>query len=321
MWYNWGIMTNQDELQLNTVSGSVAAKEIMLVEAHAHVWINPPRGVAPRYRFELNDPRRIEAELKDFRSAGGTLLLDCQPGGAGRDARMLAKLSQAAELHIAAVTGFHLSGFYPADFWLWRASEQDAASYFVNELTTGLQEKEGSLAAAIKVGFLDKIEGQTRVLMEAAAEAARQTGAGVLFHTEGGHNVEALPLFFEDRGVPISRLYLCHVDRRPDIGLHRELAAAGALLGYDSFIRPDTKPEQNVWPLLVAMVNGGLAGRIAISLDMARKSRWQHYGGGPGLVALPDNILPRLHHEGFSETDVAGLVGQNVVRFLIRAQS
>lgn len=311
-------MTEQTEPLIQTVTGSVAANTVTLADAHAHVWINPPPGVPPKHRFELNDPRRIEAELRDFRSAGGTLLLDCQPGGCGRDAAMLAKLAQSAELPIACVTGFHLSVYYPAGFWLWRASEHEAASYFINELTTSVQEKEGVLAAAIKLAFIDKIEGQTRVLMEAAAEAARQTGAGLLFHTEGGRNVEALPLFFEDRGVPLSRLYFCHVDQRPDLGLHRELARAGALLGYDTFVRPTTKPEQNVWPLLLAMVKAGLAGHIAIGLDMARSSSWRHFGGGPGLVALPDQILPRLHHEGLSESLVAQLTGQNIVRFLVR---
>jgi len=312
-------MTNPPtNLHLQTVTGPIAASSLTLADAHSHVWLNPPPGVAPKWRLELTDPRRIEAELKDFRSAGGTLLLDCQPGGGGRDARMLAKLAQAAEVAIAAVTGFHLPGYYPAEFWLWRATEHEAAAYFSNELTVGLQEQENARAAVIKVGFMGQIEGQYRVLMEAAAEAARQTGAGLLFHTEAGDNVEALPTFFEDRGVPITRLYFCHVDKRPDLGLHRELARAGALLGYDTFVRPLTKPEQNVWPLLQAMVNAGLSGQIAIGLDMARSMYWRHYGGGPGLVVLADEILPRLHHLGWSEAIVADLTGQNIVRFLAR---
>jgi phosphotriesterase-related protein len=181
-----------------------------------------------------------------------------------------------------------------------------------------MQEKEGALAAVIKVGFDGKIEGQTRVLMEAAAEAARQTGAGLLFHTEAGLNAETLPRFFEDRGLAAERLFLCHLDQRPDFGLHRELAQAGALLGYEAFNRPLAKPEQNVWPLLLQMVRAGYANHIAVGLDMARSTRWRHYGGNPGLVALPDVILPRLHHEGLTETEAAALTGQNVARFLAR---
>jgi phosphotriesterase-related protein len=309
-------------MELQTVTGPVSLEEIKLVDGHAHVWIEPPKGVSPKFRFELNNPYLIEAELKDFRSAGGTTLIDCQPGGCGRDARMLVKFSEATELHITATTGFHLQRYYPAEYWLWSAAEYAAVEYFVNELTTGLQEKDEALATTIKVGYEGEIEGQTRILMDAAAEAARQTGAALLFHTEEGRNVEALPLFFEDRGVATNRLYLCHMDKRPDLGLHRELAQAGALLGYDTFLRPTYKPRQNLWPLLLAMVNDErLEDHIAIGLDMARASMWRHYEDGPGLVTLPDRILAHLHNEGLSESTVSKLAGENVAKFLVRQKS
>jgi phosphotriesterase-related protein len=305
-------------MSLQTVTGQVAIEDVKLADGHAHLWLEPPQGVAPQARLVLNNPQLIEAELKDFRSAGGTTLIDCQPGGCGRDGRMLAKFAEATGVHITATTGFHLERYYPADYWLWSASERSAADYFSGELTGGLQEQAGVLATTIKVGFGGDIEGQTRVLMEAAAEAASRTGAALLFHTEQGRNVDALPLFFEDRNIPASRLYLCHVDKRPDIGLHRELAQAGTLLGYDTFVRPKYKPEQNAWPLLFDMVNSGYADHIAIGLDLALSTMWRHYDDGPGLVALPDQILPRLHAQGLSESVVARLTGQNVARYLVR---
>ena len=189
-------------MELQTVTGPVPIEDVKLADGHAHLWIQPPKGITPKARLELNNPRLIEAELKDFRSAGGTTLIDCQPGGCGRDAGMLVKLSEATELHVTTTTGFHLSRYYPAGSWLWSASEKAAVDYFVNELTVSVQEKEGVLATTIKVGYEGKIEGQTRVLMDAAAEAACQTGAALLFHTEQGQNVQELPLFFEDRGIP-----------------------------------------------------------------------------------------------------------------------
>jgi phosphotriesterase-related protein len=305
-------------MNLQTVLGPTPVEDVKMADAHAHVWIDPPKGVAPKARFELNNARLIEAELKDFRSGGGTTLIDCQPGGTGRDARMLVKLSEAAGLHITATTGFHLERYYPGDYWLWSATEKAAADYFINELTAGVQEKGEVLAAAIKVGYAGKIEEQTRILMEAAAEASRQTGAALLFHTEEGFNVEALPLFFEDRGVAANRLYLCHMDKRPDVGLHQELAQAGVLLGYDTFVRTTYKPNQHAWPLLLEMIQKGYDGHIAIGLDMARSSMWRHYGGWPGLVVLPEQILSRLYSEGLSESVVEKLIGQNVARFLAR---
>lgn len=305
-------------MELQAVTGPVPLEEIKLVDGHSHLWIDPPRGVAAEARLELNNPARIEAELKDFRSAGGTTLIDCQPGGCGRDAGMLAKFAEVTGLHITTTTGFHLPRYYPDGYWLWAASDQAAVDYFVGELTAGVHEKDGVLATTIKVGYDGTIEGQKHLLMEAAAEASRQTGAALLFHTEQGHNVEDLPLFFEDRGVPTGRLYVCHVDKRPDLGLHRELVQAGLLLGYDTFVRTKYRPEENVWPLLLKLVEDGFEDHIAIGLDLAQSSMWRHFNGEPGLVALPDDILPRLTNEGLHETVVSKLVARNVAQFLSR---
>ncbi len=303
---------------LQTVTGPADPAAVGLADGHGHAWIMPPPGVAPDYRLELHDVAVIKAELSDFRSAGGGLLVDCQPGGCGRDARMLAQLATETGLFITATTGFHRQVYYPPDHWLWSATVEATAAYFVEELTQGTRESGGRVrAATIKVGYEGVIEGQTRVLMEAAADAARQTGAVILFHTERGRNVEALLSFFGERGVPPERLYICHVDKRPDFGLHRELAEAGALLGYDTFVRPKYDPEHGVWPLLRRMVAAGLAGSIAIGLDLALPEMWRHYGGGPGLLALPERIIPRLRQEGFDRPTIARLTGQNVARRLV----
>jgi predicted metal-dependent phosphotriesterase family hydrolase len=305
-------------MMFQTVIGAVPVEQVELADAHAHAWIAPPAGVPAENRYELDNYEAIRAELDDFRAAGGTTLIDCQPGGCGRDANRLRDLAQATGLHITATTGFHLRKYYPPDSWLWSAPVEKAAAYFVGELTTGMVETGGTLrATTIKIAYEGTISGQPRVLMEAAAEAARQTGALLLFHTERGANVEALPAFFAERGIPANRLYLCHVDKRPDIALHRELAQAGVLLGYDTFVRPQYDPEQGAWPLLKTLVADGLSGHIAISLDLAMASLWRHYGGQVGLVFLPQQIIARLQAEGFSTTIIHQLTAQNIASRLV----
>jgi predicted metal-dependent phosphotriesterase family hydrolase len=305
-------------VKVRTVTEPVAVEEIQLADAHGHVWIDPPVGINPKARFELTDHQAIEAELKEYHQAGGTAIVDCQPGGCGRDAKMLARLAEETGLYITATTGFHRQIYYPDQYWLWSASESAAADYFVEELLSGTRETDGEIpATTIKVGYEGVIEGQTRILMEAVAEAARQTGALILFHTEQGRNIEALPAFFDKRGVAPDRSYLCHVDRRPDFGLHRELAQAGVLLGYDTFIRPNYNPDQGVWPLIQQMVEADLTNHIAVGLDLGIASMWRSYGGQPGLLALPEKILPRLHEAGINDSVIAQLTGQNVARYLV----
>src|SRR4029434_6511644 len=111
-----------------------------------------------------------------------------------------------------------------------------------------------------------------------------------------------------------------HIDQRPDIGLHRELAQAGALLGYDTFIRPTTKPEREVWPLLKAMVTLGWVRHIAIGWEMGSTSLWRHYGGQPGLIALPDQLIPRLRAEEIDDAIIDRLIGKNVAEYLAKRE-
>ncbi len=305
-------------MNLLTVTGPIPVEAVRLADGHAHLWISPPDGLAPGSRLALDDYETIRAELTDCRAAGVTTLIDCQPGGCGRDAGMLRRLAEATGLHVTATTGFHRQTYYPAQSWLWSASEEAAAAYFVEELTVGTRETGGTVrATTIKVGYEGVIDGQSRVLMEAAALAARLTGAAILFHTEQGQNVEALLPFFADRGVAPARLYLCHMDKRPDSGLHRELARAGVLLGYDTFARPKYHPEQNAWRLIHALIADGLDHAIAIGLDLALSATWRRYGGQPGLSFLPEQIVPRLRAEGIGEASIRRLTGQNVAERLV----
>jgi len=306
-------------MELQTVAGLVLVDEVRLADGHAHAWISPPEGVAPEDRIQLDDVTAIQAELRDFQAAGGTTLIDCQPGECGRDATMLVRIARQTGLHITATTGFHQQKYYPPQHWLWSVSAAAAAAYFVEELTVGMRETGGTVrATTIKVGYDGVIDGQRQVLMEAAAEAARRTGAAILFHTERGNNVEALLPFFADRGVPANQLYLCHVDKRPDGGLHRELAQAGVLLGYDTFLRPKYDPDQGAWALIRALVADGLSDHIAIGMDLAIASMWRRIGGGPGMPALPEQIVPRLRTEGIPEAVIIQLAGRNVAWYLVR---
>src|SRR5215813_6253735 len=98
-------------MKLQTVTGLIPVEDVKLADGHAHAWIQPPPGLVQDKSDEtipvLNEFEPIMLELDDFKQAGGTTFIDCQPGGCGRDARMLVKLSEATGVQITAVTGFH----------------------------------------------------------------------------------------------------------------------------------------------------------------------------------------------------------------------
>ena len=100
-------------------------------------------------------------------------------------------------------------------------------------------------------------------LITAAAQASLESGLTIEMHTQKGQAVEEFIEFFDQQGLPPQQLVICHIDKRPDHGLHMELAQAGYMLEYDTFFRPNTSRRRTLWPLLEDMVNHGLAGSLA----------------------------------------------------------
>jgi 5-phospho-D-xylono-1,4-lactonase len=319
-----------------TVAGRpLDPRERAWVDGHAHAWIAPPDGVASDVALRLDDEGAQCDALAAFARAAGerrAALIDCQPPGTGRDARRLAALSAASGVAIACVTGFHLARYYPGARRPWRDADE-AVRAFVGELDDALAELPGRRAAAVKGAHTGVIRAD-RPWWEAVAEAHVRTGACVLVHTERGAGAIDLVGWLEDRGVAPSRIYLCHVDKLPDLGLHRELAEGGVLLGYDTFVRPAYAPDERVWPLLRAMVAAGLARSVAIGLDLAVAAMWRAAdaetdtgapgdgppagGAGVGPVALLDTIHPRLADAFADEAVVSALLGGNVLTRLAR---
>jgi hypothetical protein len=101
----------------------------------------------------LIDWQAIRSELKEYRRAGGSITLDCHPGGCGRDGWVLAGLSCSSGVHVVACTGFHRQCYYSPGFWLWSAGAQQAARFFVKEIQEGVA---GSRATRrpIQAGFI-----------------------------------------------------------------------------------------------------------------------------------------------------------------------
>lgn len=306
---------------VETVLGRVPVTAIGLTDAHNHVWIDPPAGVAPGAPV-LNDYGASLQELRLFHQAGGTALLDFQPYGCGRDARILQKLARESGVHLITCTGFHLRKYYPSESPLWKLSTGAACDLFIGEMTRGteetLSEREGTPVRAgfIKAACEATLEASPRHLFEAAAMAARQTGAMVAVHTEKGASAEEIVDFFDRQGLSPQRIMLCHIDKRPDPGLHRELARAGVLLEYDTFFRPQYHPEERLWPLLDAMGKADLFGSIALATDLADLSMWASTGKGPGLASLPSTIRARLLERGFHPAGVQAMLGENILRRL-----
>lgn len=304
---------------VNTVLGPVSHTALGVTDAHNHLWIDPVAGADPASPV-LNRFDGILADLKDYHQAGGGAMLDCQPPGCGRNGVRLAQLACESDVHVIACTGFHRRKYYPVDHWLWSASDQAAAEFFLTELDSALVEARATehpvRAGFIKIACETELAETPQAALEGAAAVAAQSGALVEVHTEKGAAAEQIVTYFQDRQVPPRQLVLCHMDKRPDAGLHRDLAAAGVLLEYDTFYRPKYRPEDNLWPLIDEMVKAGLSDCLALATDMAEAELYSALGSGPGLASLPTAVRSRLAFRGVPETMIRQMLGENIARRL-----
>ena len=300
---------------LVTVEGPIDPLEAGITDAHNHLWIARVEGTASDVPV-LNDRAAIAAELTEFRSAGGRSIVDCQPWGCGRDANILRKLAVQCGVHIVACGGFHLRRYYPPDHWLFEATSEQAQAYFVRELCQSLEEtadaKTPVRAGFLKVACEETLDRSPLPLLEGAAQACLDTGAAMMVHTERGSDAERIIAWLQQLGLKPGQIVLCHMDKRSDYPLHAELAREGAMLEYDTFFRPQYRPDEQVWPLLEQMVHNGLDSLVAVATDMADSRMWSRLGGGPGLTGLVNSLVPRMYALGFGEATIQGLAGGNI---------
>lgn len=304
--------------QVITVTGPAAPETLGITDAHNHLWITALPEIASGAPV-LNDETAIRQELIDYREAGGGAQIDCQPGGCGRDGNRLLRLSQDSGVLVVASTGFHLPRYYPPGAVLWAMDADQAARYFLDEIRNGLQESRAAqvvFPGLIKIAVPERLADAPSAQMLAAARASLESGYAIAMHTERGAGVEDYLDWFNRQGVRPERLVFCHVDKRPDHGLHQELARAGVLLEYDTFFRPKYRPEQNVWPLIEYMVNAGLQDSLALATDLADGELWARIGGGPGLLGFAVTIRRRLEVMGFTPSAIAAMLGGSIARRL-----
>ncbi len=307
--------------RLPAVNGPTAPLSVgAIVDGHAHAWLISP-GIDPGLP-RLADHEAIVGELTAFSRAGGAAVVDCQPGRAGRDAGRLAELSKQSGVAIVACTGYHLDRYYADHESPWCRADLDAVEQlWRDELMNGAEEAPEACIGFIKAADPgDRCTDRAKELFEIAMRVARDSGAPLLIHTEQGLNIESLVGRIGGAELDPRSVQLCHIDKRPDVALHLDLASAGFRLGYDTFCRPKYDPANNVFPLIEALLAGSGRLSICLGLDLADSSLWA-FSGGPGLTYLTDYVVPTLRRLGVDHPTIDAITGTNAMDWLAPQES
>lgn len=300
---------------IRTVAGDVDPSVLGRVDYHEHLFQVSP--LLPG--DDLDDEDASRAEAGSLVDSGFTAMVDATPIGLGRRPAALARIAAATGLHVVATTGVHREAHYGADHWLTGRSADQLAGLFIRDVVDGMPASDspstdspradsrsagltGVRAGLLKAGVdYWSISPTADRVLAAIGQAHAATGAPVMVHLEHGSAAFEVLDRLAARGVPADAVALAHIDRNPDPGLHAELAAAGAYLGYDGVARHKDWPDSVVLDCLVAAAGQGAADRILLGGDVARRTRYVAYGGLPGLAYLGERFVPRLVRAGGTE--------------------
>ena len=321
---------------LPLVTGAVLRPDAdVRFDGYGHAWI-APTSLAPTTLAPLNDEARLGEGLLAFARAAAprrAAMLDVQPQGCGRDAAALARLSARSGVAIAAVTGFHPAAHYPAGRRPWITADAALAT-FQRELDGGMREQPLARPAAVAAA-LGADAPDDDPCWEAAIEACRRSGALLLVRLEPDADLADLVRFLSQRGVAGERTYICRMDGQPDDGLHRELASAGALLGYRGSAFVDDARRSlgaggaggagGAVSALERRLEDGHSGAVAIGFELAAAGAWGHdragQDDGAGPAAAITAVERRLRELGAADHEVDALLGKNLLARAARPET
>ncbi|WP_239014615.1 lysine-2,3-aminomutase-like protein [Archangium violaceum] len=281
--------------------------------------------------FLLTDYEKILADSLRFKAAGGSAIVEMSPIDWGRDATRLVELARATGLHIIAATGFHKVTYYSDIHWIYAYSEEDIARLVCEELEVGMDAhnyngplvlRTDARAGVIKVGTRSgRFSDIELKLLRVAAMAHLKTGAPIITHTDEGQLALEQITFLMQQGVKPSRIALSHMDRRIDIGYHKEVASTGAFLEYDALTRVGKGFDKSTLQLVLGMAEEGYAKNLLLGGDISRQGYWRSYGGEPGLDFLVGDFRSALSKAGLPQETLDSIYVHNPRAFLTWGRS
>ena len=295
------------------------------INAHDHLFLDSGPGGVNVPDFLLDDVDKTSAEIQRWAEAGGGAIVDTMPT-TGRNVDKCVEVSRRTGVPIIMSTGFHKGAYYWPDHWRYLYDEDEMVELILPEITEGVErtnyrgpiiKRSPVKAGVMKVaGEYNRVTGNMKKLIRVVGRVHQQTGTPVYAHTEHGTAAAEILDLLEEAGVPLDRVLICHLDRNPDLFLHKHILERGAFLEYDTPSRFKYQPESIVIDLMRSLIAAGFGDRLMLGGDMARRSYLKAYGGGPGFEYLLTEFTPRLVKEGFGEEDLRLIWHENPLRWL-----
>lgn len=317
-----------------TLTGDIPPEDLGRTLIHEHVIMLGAGGVIHEWPSLWDRDAAIEASIASLRAlaeAGIDTLVDMTTFDLGRDIEATAEVARAVPINIIMCTGAWLA----APAMLMRYSPSQLADAFVDDIEKGIRGTD-LRAGIIKVATDEVVDDLNRLLLTAAAEAHRRSGAPIGTHSNPrAHSGARQQDVFEACGVDLGRVVIGHSGDTSDLEHLRGLMDRGSYIGMDRFgldripssgeVLLDT--EQRV-ATIAALCREGYAAKIMLGHDancvhMAIVDRpavdealpnWHHRH-------IPQDVVPLLLEQGISAEDVDTMLISNPRNFFSQSQA
>ena len=308
--------TSAPEREVITVLGPIAPEEMGITQTHEHLQLDAMDHFGG-YNAVIDDEDLVVDELRAFTRCGGCTICDVTVDEIGRNPAALARISQAADIHVVMGAGWYREFGYPRE--VEEHTSCELAEILVREIEHGVGD------TGIRAGLIGEIgtgrhyirPAEERVFRAAALAQAR-TGVAISTHTTrwGTLALEQIAML-EEFGADLSRVIVGHLgDRR---GVHHLLpiAARGVYVEVDNIGYLDYQPEEVRADNVAALAQEGFVERILLSEDICMLDHLKAHGG-KGYGYLLEIFVPMLRERGVGDEEIHCMLVDNPARAFAR---
>jgi len=297
-----------------TTQGPLLAEGLGVVLPHEHIFTDLRGPTAPGYGQA--DPADVVRVMKPWlagaRQRGVGVLFECTSIGVGRNVALVDRVARESGLPVVVPTGVYgRDAFAPAQHR--NMTEDELTTLFIKEIREGIDGTE------IRAGFIKTATGSGPMtpleekFLRAAGRAARETGTAVASHSPLGGNASKQAAILESISPGIRFIWV-HAQNEGNRDLHRQLAARGVFIEFDSL---GWNPGQD--PTIITAVKEllavGYGDRVLLSHDAGWYQPGQPNGGTQkGYTYLIDMFIPKLRAAGVSDAAIRMITETNPVR-------
>jgi phosphotriesterase-related protein len=297
-----------------TTDGPVAAEGLGIILPHEHIFTDLRGPTSRTYgQADAADVVRVMGPLlEEARQKGVGLLIECSSIGVGRNVSIIAQVAEASGLPVVVPTGVYgRANFAPPEHR--NMSEDELTVLFINEIREGIDGtdiKAGFIKIATGNGPLTALEEK---FLRAAGRAASETGAAVASHTPTGSKASGQADILESIS-PAIRLIWVHAQNESNRSLHRQLAARGVFIEFDS-LGWNPGQDSRLITAIKELLAAGYGDRILLSHDAG----WYQPGEQNGGTQMPytyliETFIPKLRNSGVNDKAIRMITETNPIR-------